>query len=171
MRRVIFAWALVAFVLIGIPAFAECRHLFRAQVVHHGHHVQPIVHQNIFYSVGEGLIQQVKIEQEVQRQVKLALQQQAQPQQQTTATSGVFAVKCSRCHKGDNALTSDPGTFKAFARMAGLGEGIPNEMKAVIGGLTAAEKGELTEYLLRLPAARTEPQVTVPPPEESGVLR
>jgi cytochrome c553 len=168
MNRVILAWVFVALVVIGIPAFAKCHHLYRQQVVQH--HVQPVIQQNIFYAVGERLIQEVKIKEEVERQVAAKLQQMQQPQQ-TAATSGTFAAKCARCHKGETALTGDAETFKAFARMAGLGEGIPNEMRAVIGGLTGAEKGEITEYLLRLPAASTEPQVTIPPPEESEVLR
>lgn len=166
-KYVYFALALIAFVLIGIPAFAgnnHCGHLF--------HHRQAIVHHaispQVFYFAGQATQDESIVRKVVREELRQALQ--AQPQQQTAATSGAFA-KCARCHKGETALAGDAETFKAFARMAGLGEGIPNEMKAVIGSLTPAEKGEITEYLLRLPAARTEPQVTIPSPEQSGILR
>lgn len=180
MKRVIFAWVIVALVLIGIPAFAECRHIFRQQVVHHAH-VQPIVHQNIFYSVGEGLVQQVKIEQEVQRQVKLALQQQA-PQQQTAVSGATLQAKCAKCHSGEGAKGGfdlsqgvNDGEFRRIVEMIGEGIDVPAAMKGVIGSLSAQDKGNITSEMLKLrptqPAARIEPQVTIPPPEESGILR
>lgn len=125
------------------PAFAgNCHHLLPV------HHVQQV--QKVFYFAGQATQDEAIVRKVVREELRQALQA---PQQQQQAASGVFAAKCAKCHKGDNALTSDPATFKAFARMAGLGEGIPNEMKAVIGGLTPQEKGELTEYLLRLPVA------------------
>ena len=163
LAKIIAAWLVVAAVVIGIPvAYAgNCHQLFRA------HHVQAVAIVQPLYFAGATTEQEAIVRKVVREELRQALQA---PQQQTAAT-GVFAAKCVRCHKGDNALTSDPATFKAFARMAGLGEGIPNEMRAVIGGLTGTEKGELTEYLLRMPAARIEPQVTIPPPEQSGILR
>jgi uncharacterized membrane protein len=179
MKRVLFAWVIVALVLIGIPAFAECRHIFRQQVVHHAH-VQPIVHQNIFYSVGEGLVQQVKIEQEVQRQVKLALQQQA-PQQQTAVTGTTLQAKCAKCHSGEGAKGGfdlsqgvTDAEFRRIVELIGEGIDVPAAMKGVIGSLSAQDKGNITSEMLKLrpqPAARIEPQVTIPPPEQSGVLR
>jgi cytochrome c2 len=165
-KYVYFALALIAFVLIGIPAFAgNCQALFHHRQVHHA---QALVLAQPLYFAGQSTQDEALVRKVVREELRQALQ--AQPQQQQATASGAFA-KCSKCHKGETALTSDPATFKAFARMAGLGEGIPNEMKAVIGALTPSEKGELTEYLLRLPAARIEPQVTIPPPEQSGILR
>jgi cytochrome c553 len=143
-KYVYFALALIAFVLIGIPAFAgNCHQLF--------HHRQAIVHHvaPVLYFAGQNTQDEAIVRKVVREELRQALQ--AQPQQQTAATSGAFA-KCARCHKGETALTSDPNTFKAFARMAGLGEGIPNEMRAVISSLTPAERAEITEYLLRMPA-------------------
>ncbi len=165
-KYVYFALALIAFVLVGIPAFAgNCQALFHHRQVHHA---QALVLAQPLYFAGQSTQDEALVRKVVREELRQALQA---PQQQTAATNGIFAIKCAKCHKGDNALTSDPATFKRFASMAGLGEGIPNEMRAVIGGLTPQEKGELTEYLLRLPAARIEPQVTIPPPEESGILR
>lgn len=146
-KYVYFALALIAFVLIGIPAFAgNCQALFHHRQVHH---VQAVALVQPLYFAGAATEQESIVRKVVREELRAALQA---PQQQTAATNGVFASKCARCHKGDNALTSDPATFKAFARMAGLGEGIPNEMRGVIGALTPAERGEITEYLLRLPA-------------------
>jgi cytochrome c553 len=159
--KVIIAWAIVAAVLIGGPlAYGGCHHLFRQNVVHHAH-VQAVIAQPLYFagqSTHDEALLRKAIRAEAPAILREALQQMQAPQQQVV--TGAFA-KCAKCHKGDNALTSDPATFKAFARMAGLGEGIPNEMRAVIGGLSTAEKGELTEYLLRLPAAQ---------PEAPGVL-
>jgi cytochrome c553 len=164
LAKIIIAWLVVTAVIIGIPvAYAgNCHQLFHHRQAVVAHHVAPVL-----YFAGQNTQDEAIVRKVVREELRQALQA---PQQQTAATSGAFA-KCAKCHKGDNTLTSDAETFKAFARMAGLGEGIPNEMKAVIGSLTPAEKGEITEYLLRMPAARTEPQITIPPPEPSGVLR
>jgi cytochrome c553 len=173
MKRIVFAWALVAFVLIGIPAFAECRHLFKQQVVHHAV-VQPIVHQNIFYSVGEGLVQQVKIEQEVQRQLKLALQA---PQQQQTAqpTGTVLQAKCARCHSGEAAkggVRFDDGVDDAeFRRSVEIlsGFNVPQAMKGIVGALQPADKGNITEEMLKSQPGKPAPPAD--PLEPEGVLR
>jgi hypothetical protein len=172
-KYVYFTLALIAFVLIGIPAFAECRHIFRQHVVHHA---QPIVHQNIFYSVGEGLVQQVKIEQEVQKQVKLALQAQGVTQQVSTVSGTTLQAKCARCHSGESAKGGfdlrqgvNDGEFRRIVEMIGENIDVPDAMKGVIGSLTPEQKGSLTSEMLKLrpqPAARTEPQVTIPPPVE-----
>lgn len=162
LAKIIIAWAIAFGVVVGIPvANAGCHHLYRQQVV-----VAPYVQPLVLYSTGEALVAEAKIAKEVERQLAL----RAPVQQQQAAPIDAFSRKCTRCHKGETSLTSDPATFKRFARMAGLGEGVPKEMTAVIAGLSPAEKGELTEYLLRLPA-KPEPQVTVPQPEETGVLR
>jgi len=167
--KVIIAWAIVAAVLIGGPlAYGGCHHLFRQNVVHHAH-VQAVAVAPLYFagqSTHDEALLRKAIRAEAPAILREALQQMQAPQQQQQVTGAI--AKCVRCHKGDNALTSSADTFKAFARMAGLGEGIPNEMRAVIGGLSPAEKGELTEYLLRLPA-KPEPQVTIPPPD--GELR
>jgi len=169
--KVIIAWAIVAAVLIGGPVvYGGCHHLFRQNVVHHAH-VQAVIAQPLYFagqSIQDEALLRKAIRAEAPAILREALQQLQAPAQQPIV-SGAFA-KCAKCHKGDAALTSDPATFKAFARMAGLGEGVPKEMAAVIAGLTPSEKGEITEYLLRLPA-KPEPQVTIPPPEESGILR
>jgi len=155
-RYVATFWIVVAIVLAGIPAFAgNCHQLF------HAHHVQQVVAVQPLYFAGQATQDEAIIRKAIRAELPAIIQQlQAVPQQQQVA--GAIA-KCAKCHKGETALTSDPATFKAFARMAGLGEGIPAEMKGVIGSLTPAEKGEVTEYLLRLPA-KPEPQVTIPPP-------
>lgn len=140
MIRVVIFWSIIFAIIVGIPAaYGGCHHLYRAHAVHHAV-VQPVV----LYSVGDSLRIEAAVEQALRK--REALQDAPQPVKQT-----IFAAKCAKCHNGDKALTSDPATFKAFARMAGLGEEIPTEMKGVIGSLTPAEKGELTEYLLRLP--------------------
>ena len=169
-KYVYFALALIAFVLIGIPAFAgNCQALFHHRQVHHA---QALVLAQPLYFAGQSTQDEALVRKVVREELRAAQLSAGQREPaQLSASGATCSAKCSKCHKGDNALTSDPATFKRFASMAGLGEGIPNEMRAVIGGLTPAEKGELTEYLLRLPAARIEPQVTIPPPTESGILR
>ncbi len=107
--------------LFAVAAFASvslagnhCQHLF--------HHRQAIVHHvapQVFYFAGQSTQDEALVRKVVREEIRQALQS---PQQQTAATSGAFAAKCAKCHKGDNALTSDPSTFKAFARMAGLGD-------------------------------------------------
>lgn len=158
--KVIIAWAIVAAVLIGGPAFAGCHHLFRQNVVQHHAHAVAVVQPLYFagQSIQDEALLRKAIRAEAPAILREALQQLQAPAQQPIVTGAIS--KCAKCHKGDTALTSDPATFKSFARMAGLGEGVPAEMKAVIAGLTPAEKGEITEYLLRLPAK----------PDESGVL-
>jgi cytochrome c5 len=167
MNRITYMLVAVAALTPSALNAGNCGQLF--------HHRQAIVHHvapQVFYFAGQNTQNEAEIRKAIRAELPAIIQQlQSGREPVTAAATGVFAAKCAKCHKGETALTSDPATFKAFARMAGLGEGIPNEMKAVIGGLTGAEKGELTEYLLRLPAARIEPQVTIPPPEESGVLR
>lgn len=162
-RYVILTWLLIALVL-ATPAFAgnHCHQLYFKQ------HVQAVAVVQPLYFAGQALHDEATIRKAIRAELPAIIQQlQAQPQQQVAApSSGVFAAKCAKCHKGDNALTSDPGTFKAFARMAGLGEGIPNEMRAVIGGLTPQEKGELTEYLLRMPEVRPAVPPALPEPTE-----
>jgi cytochrome c553 len=169
MNRIALVILVAALTLSHTPLRAECRHLFR-QTYHAKAVVYPhVVQQNIFYSVGEGLIRQNAIEKEVERQ--LALRQQQQAQQQQPQVGSVFAAKCAKCHTGDSALTAPDGslpaeTFRSFVRMAGTGEGIPTAMKAVIAGLTPEEKGRLTEELLSLPTVRP-----VAPPVPEGELR
>jgi cytochrome c553 len=152
LAKVIIAWLIVAAVLIGGPlAYGGCHHLFRQNVVHHAH-VQAVIAQPLYFagqSTHDEALLRKAIRAEAPAILREALQQMQAPQQQQQVTGAI--AKCVRCHKGETALTSDPATFKAFARMAGLGEGIPNEMRGVINGLTPAERGEITEYLLRLP--------------------
>lgn len=138
-----FTYMLVA-ALAHLPlqcAQAGCHQLFHHRQVHHT--------PQVFYFAGQATQDESIVRKVVREELRQALQS---PQQQQAA-SGVFAAKCAKCHTGDRALTGDPATFKAFARMAGIGEGIPNEMRGVISSLTPAEKGEITEYLLRLPEA------------------
>jgi cytochrome c553 len=150
LAKVIIAWAIVAAVLIGGPlAYGGCHHLFKQ------HHVvqQVVAAPAVYYFAGQSTQDEALIRKAIRAEapaiLREALQQLQAPQQQQQVTGAI--AKCVRCHKGETALTSDPATFKAFARMAGLGEGIPNEMRGVINGLTPAERGEITEYLLRLP--------------------
>lgn len=162
-RYVILTWFLVALVLVT-PAFAgNCHQLYFKQ-----HHVQAVAIVQPLYFAGQALHDEATIRKAIRAELPAIIQQlQAQPQQSNTQqinNASTFATKCLRCHKGDNALTSDPSTFKAFARMAGLGEGVPDQMRGVIGSLSAQEKGELTEYLLRMPESPP------PPPQPEGRL-
>lgn len=155
--KVIIAWTIVAAVLIGVPAFAgNCQVLYKQQVVAY-------VAPQVFYFAGQAIQDEATIRKAIRAEapaiLREALQQLQAPGPQPIVTGAI--AKCVKCHKGETALTSDPATFKRFARMAGLGEGVPKEMSAVIAGLSTAEKGELTEYLLRLPAKELPP----PPPE------
>jgi cytochrome c553 len=149
MSHNLFCAIVIVFVELFVTSHLQAGNHHCHQLFHHRqaivHHVAP----QVFYFAGQATQDESIVRKVVREELRQALQ--AQPQQQTTATSGAFA-KCARCHKGETALTSDPATFKAFARMAGLGEGIPNEMKAVISSLTPAERAEITEYLLRMPA-------------------
>lgn len=164
-RYVILTWFLIALVLVTPALAGNCHQLYH-------HKVQAVVLAQPLYFAGQALHDEATIRKAIRAELPAIIQQlQAQPQQQRSdsvgqVTSQTFAAKCAKCHKGDTALTSDPSTFKAFARMAGLGEGIPNEMRAVIGGLTPAEKGELTEYLLRMPPPFTANNESPPPPPQ-----
>lgn len=164
--RIVFTVILVA--LIATPAVAECRHLFR--VHHQAHHVQAVVqpyvvHQNIFYSVGESLIQQSKIEREVERQVAAKLQQIQSPTAQQQVTGATLNRKCLSCHNGTRDDTDfdlrngiDNEHFRQIVGMLGEGIGVPEKMKGVIKSLTAEDKGAITSEMLRLPTKPAEPQ-------------
>jgi hypothetical protein len=160
-RYVILTWLLIALVLVTPALAGNCHFLYKQ------HHAQAVAIVQPLYFAGQATQDEALIRKAIRAEapaiIQGVLQQLQAPAQNLAApTSGTFSAKCAKCHKGDNALTSDPNTFKAFARMAGLGEGIPNEMRAVIGGLTPQEKGELTEYLLRMPGQSPPP----PPPVE-----
>lgn len=139
----------------------HCRVFFQQ---HHAVAVQQVVAVQplILYQAGAD-IQAEALAEKVARlvQQKLTLAQQA-PQQQRVAPSA-FA-KCAACHTGENAAGGlvldgqtllDCQTYAAWGRMAGLGEGIPDKMRAVVGSLSPQEKGDINEAILRLlkPAA------------------
>lgn len=151
-----FALALLMTLTLGhSQADATCRHFFvKQQVVA----VQQVAVQPfVLYQAGAD-IHADSLAEKVARlvQQKLTLAQQA-PQAQRVAPSA-FA-RCASCHTGANAAGGlvldgqtllDCQTYAQWGRMAGLGEGIPEKMKALIGGLTPQEKGDINEAILRL---------------------
>lgn len=180
-RYVLLAWLLIIAVLTA-PAFAgNCGHFFA--------HKQAVVVQQVvaapivYYSVGESLLIEAAVEKAFQRR-ELRQQQSAQhapPSQPGTlaATGSVLSAKCARCHVGETAKggidftrTIDAVTFRRSVELMGTGRDAPSAMKAVLAGLTPAEKGALMEELLTL-SAKQEPPVAPPDPfqEQSGVLR
>jgi hypothetical protein len=160
---------MLAVALHSTNLHAGCGHLFKP------HHVQQVVAvpvvQNLFYSVGDGLLLEAAVEKAFQR--REALQQQ----QVAPATLSVFASKCARCHTGsesqggDLTLTISDKAFRRGVAMLGEGANVPPEMKAVVAGLTADEKGELTSLMLRLPAKLEQPPPVPTPFDSPGVLR
>ncbi len=174
--KVIIAWAIVAAVLIGGPlAYGGCHHLYRAQVVHHA------VAPQVFYFAGQSTqdesILRKAIRAEAPALLREALQQLQAPgaQQQVAPLTGM--QKCIRCHSGEGAkggVRFDDGVDDAeFRRSVEIlsGFNVPAAMKGVVGSLQPSDKGDITEAMLKSQPAKPEPQVTIPPPEESGVLR
>ena len=163
LAKIIAAWLVVAAVIIGIPvAYAgHCHHLYQA------HHVQAVAVVQPLYFAGAATEQESIVRKVVREELRQALQAQPQQQQQaqpqdyasTLLQKSVMVQKCNKCHSSDGTRltnpdgTLDPMKFRAFARMAGLGKDIPDQMKAVIASLTPEEKGNITEALLALPPA------------------
>jgi len=182
MNHKLFCAIVIAFVELFITnqLQAGCNHLFRH------HHVQQVVAvAPVYYFAGQATQDEALLRKAIRAEapaiIQGVLQQLQAPQAQQhairpqQAIGSLLTAKCAKCHTGENSLTNPDGTldcskFRQFARMAGLGLDIPDQMKPVINSLTPDEKGRLTEELLAIPPAKPEPQVTIPPPEP-GVLR
>lgn len=189
MNHKLFCSIVIAFVELFVTnqLQAGCNHLFR-----HHHHVQQVVAVapvHPLYFAGQATQDEALLRKAIRAEapaiIQGVLQQLQAPQAQQHATNpqqavgSLLAAKCAKCHTGENSLTNPDGTldcskFRSFARMAGLGLDIPEQMRPVINSLTPDEKGRLTEELLAIPPAKPEPQVLAPDPFDSpmpGVLR
>lgn len=167
---------LLSLALFAAPLHAgNCHQLYRQQAI--VSYAQPVVAYAapVYYAVGQA-IQDDAIAEKIASKVAEKLKAQG-VMSGAGATSGgstgslgvkapLLASKCARCHgstdpKGgvtiDGSKAVDDGTFRAVVRMLGTGKGVPKEMAAVVGGLTPAEKGGLTEELLGLEAVTDAP--------------
>lgn len=156
-------------------ANAGCGHLFQRAVVHHApvhHHVAE--RAIVLYGVGSDLAIEAAVERAFQRREARtpAEPRTAPPAEHPASPLSVLTAKCAKCHteakaqplNGKWAVTDD--FYRAATRMMGKGEGIPDEMKAVMAGLTPDDKGEITAALLDLDVAKGLKVKPVPAPEE-----
>lgn len=150
-----YALALLLTLALGnAEADATCRHFF---VKHHAVAVQQVVAVQpvVLYQAGADIQEAALVEKIARRVAQLtAAAPQSIPQ---TASPSAFA-KCASCHSAanpsaglifDGTQTYDCETYAAWGRMAGLGEGVPDKMRAVIGSLSPEEKGAINEAILR----------------------
>lgn len=154
-----YALALLLTLALGhAEADATCRHFFVKQ--HHVAVVQQVaVAPVVLYQAGLPIEVAALVQKEVRAQVaEIRAQLTAAPQSIPQTVSPSAFAKCAACHSAanpsgglifDGTQTYDCQTYAAWGRMAGLGEGVPDKMRAVIGSLTPEEKGAINEAILR----------------------
>lgn len=198
----------IAMLALCSTARADCGHFFRKQVVYQQYvapvYAVPIVYAApVYYSAGV----EYQIEAAVEKALRLREQAptkgyQSQVQAHTQAPIqaphkgsleplqsvevGLFA-RCIRCHKGDNAkaglrFDGDYSTthenYRRYGEIFALGVGIPPEMASVVPQVTAEQRGEMNEWILKRvfvqPAQPAPPADRPPPPpvpDEGGGLQ
>lgn len=172
-----FIAVVLSLALFAAPLHAgNCHLIYRQQVVAAPYVQQVVAYAApVHYAVGQS-IQDDAIAEKIASKVAQKLLAQGVVSG-VRATSGAVVTngqspllnsKCARCHSADEpkggitldgSKSVDDGTFRAVVRMLGTGKGVPKAMAGVIGGLSPAEKGGITEELLGLEA------VTDAPPE------
>lgn len=147
------------------PAYGgNCNLLVRHS---YGHAVvqQVVAYPQVYYAAGADIQADALAEKVSQKVLKLVQQQLTQQQKAAPAsepitrpTTNAFA-KCASCHTGANAAGGlvldgvtaiECRTYAQWGKIAGQGKNVPQQMRALMGAMSDAEKGAINNALLDL---------------------
>jgi hypothetical protein len=177
--KLLMAAIVAAIVLVIVLACQSSKAADCTQFFSYGYYKQQVavVAPLVYHAASPGLVNEAQIRKAVREELKHLRAELTTPAKQQVKTSA-FA-SCIKCHSGsapagglvlDGETPIPCGAYWRWGEMGGLGENIPDEMKALLKSMTPQQKGEINSAMLRLGPIDRPQAYTVPRPEQTGTI-